>query len=109
MRMPRVRFTVRRLMVAVAVLALVAAIGEMTRRSASYDRLARYYAERETLSLDLMAAFARPDRPELSEVCSVEYARNRAFAEHEERLKRKYRRAARYPWLPVAPDPPEPE
>ena len=23
-------------------------------------------------------------------------------------LKRKYRRAARYPWLPVEPDPPEP-
>lgn len=24
-------------------------------------------------------------------------------------MARKYRRAARYPWLPVAPDPPEPE
>ena len=28
---------------------------------------------------------------------------------HEEILARKYRRAARYPWLPVGPDPPEPE
>lgn len=30
-------------------------------------------------------------------------------ADHEARLKRKYRRAALYPWLPVAPDPPAPE
>jgi len=33
----------------------------------------------------------------------------RAAAEHEAMLARKYFRAARYPWLPVAPDPPEPE
>lgn len=30
-------------------------------------------------------------------------------AEHFANLKQKYERAARYPWLPVAPDPPEPE
>jgi hypothetical protein len=29
--------------------------------------------------------------------------------EHHNRLKLKYERLARYPWLPVEPDPPEPE
>jgi hypothetical protein len=30
------------------------------------------------------------------------------IADHESKLCDKYERAARYPWLPVAPDPPEP-
>jgi hypothetical protein len=29
-------------------------------------------------------------------------------ADHHAAMARKYERAARYPWLPVAPDPPEP-
>lgn len=29
--------------------------------------------------------------------------------EWHESMRRKYERAARYPWLPVGPDPPEPE
>jgi hypothetical protein len=32
-----------------------------------------------------------------------------ALADHYEALSRKYDSAARSPWLPVAPDPPEPE
>lgn len=32
-----------------------------------------------------------------------------ALRHYQAQLRRKYRRAARYPWLPVAPDPPEPE
>jgi hypothetical protein len=36
-------------------------------------------------------------------------ASNRARADYYAALKRKYRRAARYPFLSVAPDPPEPE
>lgn len=31
------------------------------------------------------------------------------LANHHTRLEEKYARAARYPWLPVAPDPPEPK
>jgi hypothetical protein len=96
------------MMVTVAIVGPVAGIAEMNRRSADYDRRARRYADRETLSRDLMATFAKPSRPEVVELCREEYARNLAWAEQEERLKRKYRRAARYPWLPVPPDPPEP-
>jgi hypothetical protein len=33
----------------------------------------------------------------------------RQRAEHYQQLEVKYLRAARYPWLPVAPDPPRPE
>ena len=32
----------------------------------------------------------------------------RGMIAHFEKLRAKYERAARYPWLPVAPDPPEP-
>ena len=35
--------------------------------------------------------------------------REQAIATHYARLKDKYERAARYPWLPIAPDPPLPE
>ncbi len=31
------------------------------------------------------------------------------YHEREDELARKYERAARYPWLPVEPDPPEPQ
>jgi hypothetical protein len=35
-------------------------------------------------------------------------ARMKAEASYYARLRAKYERAARYPWLPVEPDPPEP-
>ncbi len=38
-----------------------------------------------------------------------DYDRMMDRAEHHESLARKYEQAARYPWLPVEPDPPEPE
>jgi hypothetical protein len=38
-----------------------------------------------------------------------EAARCARISAHYTRLKLKYERAARYPWLPVEPDPPEPE
>jgi hypothetical protein len=43
---------------------------------------------------------ATPDVP----IMQAHYRRSEYF----EALQRKYERAARYPWLPVAPDPPEP-
>ena len=32
-----------------------------------------------------------------------------AMADYNAALRRKYKRGARYPWLPVSPDPPEPK
>lgn len=38
-----------------------------------------------------------------------DYDRMMDRAEHHELLARKYEQAARHPWLPVEPDPPEPD
>jgi hypothetical protein len=109
MRLPRVRFTVGRMMIAVAIVAMVTGMYDLARRSSIYESKARRYADREVLSRDLMVSFANPDRPEVVELCRQEYAANLVRAEYERSLKRKYLQAARRPWLPVAPDPPEPE
>jgi hypothetical protein len=147
MRRPRVRFTVRRLMVAVAVvaigfwgLALVrvsqdyrqrASIAEGAERAADVlentshqsawaidleaDRIERDRAngllvdvvllETPERSLDSVVARMRT-KATLSARDAARYGRIRRYGAY---LKQKYRRAARYPWLPVAPDPPAPE
>lgn len=98
MRMPRVRFTVRRMMVPVAVVAL--ALGmciwdhRMRRVSVAYELRGLSYRKRSG---------PRPRFPAL--IPPPLSARERWDAEMAE----KYRRAARYPWLPVAPDPPYPK
>jgi hypothetical protein len=51
------------------------------------------------------SAFVNDGMRRLSEVA----ARSRRLADHHAALKRKYERAARYPWLTIEPDPPEPE
>jgi hypothetical protein len=38
-----------------------------------------------------------------------DYGRMMDRADHHASLARKYEEAARYPWLPVEPDPPEPD
>jgi hypothetical protein len=102
MRLPRVRVTIRRVMVAIAVMAVV--FGVWVRRKQFLDR-ARYYAD---ASLSPISDPPPPGDDALQEWES-EQARQRERVEHFERLGLKYERAARYPWLPVAPDPPEPE
>jgi hypothetical protein len=88
MTLPRVRFTVRRMMVAVAAVAACSAIVHLVALSRRY--------ERESMVHWLLRM-----------VFEVE-GNNRCVAYHE-RMGEKYDRAARYPFLPVAPDPPEPE
>ena len=99
MRLPRVRFTVRRLMVAVAIIGPVTAgrlwCGKMYGRSRNYMDLSNYY---ET----------RVDFPTAAPVSVSQEAWLRAWRRDRD-LMVKYRRLAFNPWLPVAPDPPEPE
>jgi hypothetical protein len=81
MKLPRVRFTVRRMMVAVAVLAL--AVGwwkQGERRRARFRALA-------------IVHLIEANEP----------------TDYHGRTAVKYMWATRYPWLPVAPDPPEPK
>ena len=127
--MPLPRMTTRRWMIAVAVVGLLLAA---PREFARLKRLSRQYEERainaaRRMSHSRMSAswsderwvaecraieeteskwntgipmsIGRPLRPDLA----------RARITFWEPIRLKYERAARYPWLPVEPDPPEPE
>ncbi len=91
MPLPRVRFTVRRMMVAVAVVA----IGVVGYVNVEKDRTRRVWiAAEHAYEAELLAKSAGSSPAK--------------FRWHEA-MAAKYLRAARYPFLPVAPDPPEPE
>jgi hypothetical protein len=86
------RFTVRRLMVAVAIIG--AALGVTIER---HDRF-RWTASRHRGQVPIL--------PRIKPV-GMEAKVWRLYKWHES-MARKYEHAARYPWLPVAPDTPEP-
>ena len=122
MRLPRVRL--RTLMFAVAVAALGLAISfevsrlrELRRR---YQIYARHHALRRaseqqewTSRLAALRKLKGVRIPHLVET-QEEYSRwlderagyHEARIRYHERLRLRYERAARYPWLPVPPDPP---
>jgi hypothetical protein len=94
MRLPRVRFTVRRLMIAVAIVGLMLGLTLwMKRRSAEFQKKARFY---DGMFITMFWQDHSPP-PGL--------AHNLWVGE----MATKYRYAASYPWWPVEPDPPEPE
>jgi hypothetical protein len=94
------RFTVRRMMVAVAVAVGVPAA--LHRKAQRYRRLADYHAARVGLFES-----GPPGREHFYDAVGrpVGAGRSRWRAE----LAVRYRRAASRPWRPLAPDPPEPE
>src|SRR4051794_7338630 len=112
MRLLRVRFTVRRMMCLVAIVALSFAAADAVRMSnsaAGYHRLADSYdrMERRCREIDAMHASARAleaeaayDDPYLDNP-----AWNRQMIPYFEGLKRKYRQAASHPRTPNPPDP----
>ncbi len=90
--MPRFRFTVRRMMIAVAVGAFV--MGLLAERRARFNRIADWHhAYVMDHQYQTWLSLAGREAP---------------FPYHE-RMALKYYDAARHPWLPVAPDPPEPK
>jgi hypothetical protein len=108
MRVPRVRFTVRRMMIAVAIIgatlgSMVSIVNWLTwsrdcHRRASVHRRAGDYES-------LMAGDHRPEygfHPYLA----TKYERRAA---HHVQMRLKWERAAWHPWTQVAPDPPEPK
>jgi hypothetical protein len=99
MPVPRARFTVRRLMVAVAIIALALGVYCWTTllrdRAARCRRLAVGYEIDEQLYGD--PRIGPPDP-----------AARAVIVRHVAGLRRKYDRAARYPWLPIERDPPDP-
>ena len=96
MRLPRFRFTVRRMMIAVAIVGVT--IGVLAVRRSAFLRRADHYhrVSRSYIALQL------PTPP--GEFPDASYWRQIIWAG---KMRAKYERAARYPWLPVAPDPPE--
>ena len=123
-----VRFTVRRIMVAVAVVALGFGICAQVGR---WHRLARFYEIRAGRSNRSVAGFkyyaVMSHEQWLADCRAVddvnrnggetwgpkrygpEPAVAHRMAEHWDMLAKKYRSAAKQPWWPVEPDPPPPK
>ena len=100
MPLPRVRFTVRRMIVAVAIAGTFLGIWvRFHQRGDRFQTICDRHGDRILAIGD--------------ELMRGEY--DGKYKLHEKRLNyavdmmRKYDRAARFPFLPVAPDPPEPE
>ena len=131
MRLPRPQFTVRWMMILVAIVDLIAGgwveVRRLQRFSVDFAERAkqlRYRAARLSPGLKLTQdewvaerrAAAKWNReyhdtglsmwqvgtPPPPEVCRI-------MAAHWSRLEEKYRQAARFPWLPVEPDPRTPD
>jgi hypothetical protein len=110
MRWPRPRFTVRRIMIAVAILALslraILWVDEMRTRSALYDRRACEFTCERTGHPISGWFITRKDGTVVS-IHDDEYSLlNDAWASN---MARKYWRLSDYPWLSVEPDLPCPE
>jgi hypothetical protein len=90
MRLPRLRLTVRRLMLAVAVVALVIWLGRIYQLRQMY---LEKFLDNELALLQLDSGIS----------CYTE-----DHMKWHQAMRQKYEHAARYPWLPVEPDPPYP-
>ena len=86
--MKRPRFTLRWTMVAVAIAGLACGAKVNMDRSAVFAKRAAAWS--------------------WTEITEARGRRRPGMREHFQRLADKYERAARYPWLTVSPDPPEP-
>jgi hypothetical protein len=128
MRLPHLRFTVRRLMVAVAIIAILIGVGLQIRQTIRFSRLAARYAEdglfwrsqeRNHRALGEKMRTASVDPEQGSGAAEfwrpyIEYQAERvekikALADFHARMKTKYEAAARRPWFSVEPDPPRPD
>jgi hypothetical protein len=98
MKLPRVRFTVRRLMVAVAVMGVVFGL-----YIASEQRAAEF-RQRAIHHTNEFSGCYSPEGLTTAQIGIILQRR-----EYHQAMMVKYRWAARYSWLPVALDPPEPE
>jgi hypothetical protein len=89
------RFTMRGLMVAVAIMGI--AFGMIDRHYRFKKMADHHLAKLESLDIEKSLGIERPSPFFL------------ALVNYHASLGEKYAKAARYPWLPVAPDPPEPK
>jgi hypothetical protein len=123
--MPRVQFTIRKMLGVVAISAIISQFAllmarrsECLRLAGSHDKEAHRwlkgvgdtYTQVETTHEDGSVSFSLrdtlPDDPSFWTPRS-NYAKR--WARYHLRLQARYEHAARYPWFPVEPDPPEPK
>ena len=120
MRLPRVRFTVRLLMIVTAVVAVWFWVLFTCQRHARYQTLLDIHADGVSRAegsvlvnaprIDLLRRRGTRDpraAAEAAEVTeTVKYMRQ--LATHHEHMRQKYTSALWHPWSAVEPDPPEP-
>lgn len=115
MQMPR--FTIRAMTVAVAMTALALGARELHARGREYRSKADHHRFIEEGGRGLLRAGEQRTTlfdcsdipPRIRKLSSDELGHLSKVVEHHRKLRSKYSRAARYPWLPVAPDPPLPK
>src|SRR5438270_8306845 len=106
MRIPRPRFTVRRLMVVVAVLAAVCCFAE---RKLRFQHLAEYHSLRSEADIICCVMLVTDDGKQTALVESATGTPTTLGRREWHRvLREKYEKAARSPWLSVAPERPRP-
>src|SRR4051812_27431127 len=102
----RLRFTIRRMMIVVIVLAV--ALGVFRYRCNALARLARSHRRTAEESVSTLDRFVESEIPRDSN-----YQKTKLFlvrlAEYRWNLADKYAYAASHPWLSIEPDPPEPK
>ena len=109
MRPPRVRFSLRWMMAAVAAVAMVAAAGEgLRRRRESFERRAEFFAQKVGDEIMAEQSFRGNHRTVNMGDDPRTTAAHYQLVDHYDALRDKYSRAAARPWLSVAPDPPVP-
>jgi hypothetical protein len=116
MRLPRLRFTVRRLLVAVAVIAALWCAERMRQQRATQQR-SEYYQASAALYRMFGRQFREAYATRSANVFAIQHGPTFAatpalrlkWARHYESLASKYEDAVSHPWEPVPPDPPPPE
>jgi hypothetical protein len=109
MRLTRVRFTTRGLMVAVAILAVVlGTVLGLRRRRESFERRAEMFARKAGDEIAAEQSYRLTRRGSEFGYDARTTAAHYQLVEHYWALQKKYDQAAARPWLFIVPDPPEP-
>jgi hypothetical protein len=122
--MPQARITKRRstILIVVAILGLVAggyaSVRTVSQRANRFRQRAQFHARRAAMFQKSIVSKERAARDceayggermlQVARDYRAEVKLCMKLADYHARLIPKYERAAAYPWLPVAPDPPEP-
>jgi hypothetical protein len=124
MRVPRLRFTVRRMMIVVAIVGVIAGVEAIRQRRESFRSRMTYHAgqlqgiadENEPWNHDEWKRCWYPEYGTPRESPPPSASQREAYSEnrkqhiaYHEWMYWKYRLASKRPWLSVSPDRPEPE